>query len=160
MAISVTGGAGYIGSVMVELMRAKGEEVVVLDNLSRGHLASVDASVPFYQGAVGDRVLVARVCQGHRVEACIHFAALAYVGESVTEPKLYFENNVEQGIALLDALLGAGVRALSSLRPARPTASRSTSRLTSSIRNSRLTPTVGRSFFWKRSSRPMIALTG
>lgn len=110
MAILVTGGAGYIGSVMVELMRGKGEQVVVLDNLSRGHLASVDASVPFYQGGVGDRALVARVCQGHRVEACIHFAGLAYVGESVTEPKLYFENNVEQGIALLDALLGAGVR--------------------------------------------------
>lgn len=110
MAILVTGGAGYIGSVMVELLREKGEQVVVLDNLFRGHRAAVADSVPFYQGSIGDRTLVGRICTEHNIEACIHFAALAYVGESVSEPKLYFENNVEQGIALLDALLGAGVR--------------------------------------------------
>lgn len=110
MAILVTGGAGYIGSVMVELLREKGEQVVVLDNLFRGHRAAVADSVPFYQGSTGDRALVGRICTEHNIEACIHFAALAYVGESVSEPKLYFENNVEQGIALLDALLGAGVR--------------------------------------------------
>ncbi len=110
MAILVTGGAGYIGSVMVELLREKGEQVVVIDNLFRGHRAAIDASVPFYQGRVGDRALVERICVEHQIEACIHFAALAYVGESVKEPKLYFENNVEQGIALLDALLNAGVR--------------------------------------------------
>jgi UDP-glucose 4-epimerase len=110
MAILVTGGAGYIGSVMVEMLREQGEQVIVLDNLFRGHRAAVDGSVPFYEGNVGDRALVANICQRHQVEACIHFAALAYVGESVAQPKLYFENNVEQGVALLDALLGAGVR--------------------------------------------------
>src|SRR5262245_59832567 len=110
MSILVTGWAGYIGSVMVELLRSRAEKVVVLDNLMRGHRAAVDQAVPFYQGCVGDRELVASICREHGIDACIHFAALAYVGESVVEPKLYFENNVEKGIALLDALVGAGVR--------------------------------------------------
>jgi UDP-glucose 4-epimerase len=110
MAILVTGGAGYIGSVMVELLGDRGENVVVLDNLTRGHRAAVDQNVPFYRGCVGDSELVASICRDHDVDACIHFAALAYVGESVVEPKLYFENNVQKGISLLDALLEAGVR--------------------------------------------------
>lgn len=110
MAILVTGGAGYIGSVMVELLRESGEQVVVIDNLFRGHRAAVDPGIAFYQGRIGDRELVTRICAEHGIEACIHFAALAYVGESVKEPKLYFENNVEQGIALLDTLINAGVR--------------------------------------------------
>ncbi len=108
--ILVTGGAGYIGSVTTELLRARDERVVVLDNLSRGDRAAVAPEIPFYQGNVGDREPVARIAGEHEIEACIHFAALAYVGESVAEPARYFENNVEQGIALLDALIKAGVR--------------------------------------------------
>src|SRR5262245_22481454 len=110
MGILVTGGAGYIGSVMVELLRANNEDVVVLDDVSRGHSQAVAEGVPFYKGRTGDRELVKKICKEHNVEACVHFAALAYVGESVTDPKTYFENNVEQGIALLDALLESGVR--------------------------------------------------
>ncbi|MGH9834877.1 MAG: UDP-glucose 4-epimerase GalE [Blastocatellia bacterium] len=110
MAILVTGGAGYIGSVNVELLRARGKSVVVLDNLSRGHRVAVAPEVPFYEGDCGDRQLVERLVREREIEACVHFAAFAYVGESVVKPKLYFENNVEQGIALLDALLGAGVK--------------------------------------------------
>jgi UDP-glucose 4-epimerase len=110
MSILVTGGAGYIGSTIVEQLRAGGAKVVVLDNLSRGHRAAVDQSVPFHQGCIGDRDLVSKICREHSVESCIHFAALAYVGESVSSPSLYFENNVAKGIALLDSLLGAGVR--------------------------------------------------
>jgi UDP-glucose 4-epimerase len=109
MAILVTGGAGYIGSVMVELLQEKGESVVVIDDLSRGHRAAVDTSVPFYQRRTGDSSDVKRICKEHDIEACIHFAAFAYVGESVTDPQLYFENNVAQGIALLDSLLACGV---------------------------------------------------
>jgi UDP-glucose 4-epimerase len=112
MTVLVTGGAGYIGSVTVELLRTQGARVVVLDNLSRGHRAAVDADVPFYEGDIGDRALVRRIAQEHGVEACIHFAAFAYVGESVNEPARYFDNNVAQGMGLLDALMEAGVKRL------------------------------------------------
>lgn len=110
MAILVTGGAGYIGSVMVDQLLERGEKVVVLDDTSRGHAEAVGEGAAFYKGSIGDRDLVGRVCREHDIEACVHFAALAYVGESVSDPKRYFENNVGQGIALLDALLGACVR--------------------------------------------------
>ncbi|HKV05121.1 MAG TPA: UDP-glucose 4-epimerase GalE [Candidatus Acidoferrales bacterium] len=110
MTILVTGGAGYIGSVTVERLLAKGESVVVLDDLARGHRSAVDPGVPFYQGSAGDRALVARIASEHKIEACVHFAALAYVGESVLEPAKYFENNLGQGIALMGELMRAGVR--------------------------------------------------
>jgi UDP-glucose 4-epimerase len=110
MAILVTGGAGYIGSVTVELLKAQGESVVVLDNLSRGHRSAVDKEVPFYQGDIGDERIVARITSEHDIKACIHFAAFAYVGESVTKPEMYYENNVKQGIAFLSALMKANVR--------------------------------------------------
>jgi len=110
MAILVTGGAGYIGSVTVECLVSRGEQVVVLDNLSRGHRQALGAQVPFYQGDVGDKAVVAQIAREHKVESCIHFAALAYIGESVQEPQLYFENNVQKGITLVGSLLRAGVR--------------------------------------------------
>src|SRR5216683_5217182 len=110
MAILITGGAGYIGSAMVEKLVGSAASVVVLDDLRRGYRAAVSASVPFYQGRVGDRQLVQSICAEHEIDSCIHFAALAHVAESVTHPELYFENNVEQGLALLDSLMAAGVR--------------------------------------------------
>src|SRR5271168_3299796 len=110
MAILVTGGAGYIGSVTVELLRASGEQVVVIDNLTRGHREALDSDLPFYHGDVGDRDLVSRVVREHGVKSCVHFAALAYVGESVQKPARYFENNVGASIALMGALVQAGVR--------------------------------------------------
>jgi UDP-glucose 4-epimerase len=110
MAILVTGGAGYIGSVTVERLRAKGDTIVVLDDLARGHRAALDDDVPFYQGNVADRELLARIAKEHELESCIHFAAMAYVGESVAEPAKYFDNNVANGIALMGSLVQAGVR--------------------------------------------------
>ena len=110
MAILVTGGAGYIGSVTVERLTSKGESVVVLDDLAHGHRESFDAAIPFYQGSAGDRGLVARIVKEHAIESCIHFASLISVGESEKNPAEYFENNVGQGISLLGALLHAGVR--------------------------------------------------
>ncbi len=110
MAILVTGGAGYIGSATVERLRANGEQVVVLDDLVRGHRAALDADVPVYQGNIGDRELVARVAREHKIESCIHFAALIEVGESIADPAKYFENNVGQGIAFIGELLQQGVR--------------------------------------------------
>jgi UDP-glucose 4-epimerase len=110
MAILVTGGSGYIGSVTVERLRAKGEQVVVLDDLAHGHRAALDADIPIYEGKIGDRELVARISREHKLESCIHFAALIEVGESVADPAKYFENNVGQGIAFIGALALAGVR--------------------------------------------------
>jgi UDP-glucose 4-epimerase len=106
----VTGGAGYIGGVMVEQLREAGEGVVVLDDLTRGHRGALEEGVPFYEGSIGDGELVARICREHGIEECVHFAALAYVGESVAEPSRYFNNNTTQAAALLDALLSEGVR--------------------------------------------------
>src|ERR1044072_8066465 len=110
MAMLIAGGAGYIGSVTTELLRARGEAVVVLDNLSRGHRDAVTFEIPFYEGDVGDREIVKGIVREHAVDACIHFAAFAYVGESVNQPALYYENNVAQGIHLLSALVESGVR--------------------------------------------------
>ena len=110
MAILVTGAAGYIGSCTAELMIAQGEQVVVLDNLSRGHRQAVPSGATFYEGSVKDQRLVKRICRTHQIEACVHFAAFAYVGESVEKPALYYENNTVQGLALFQALIDAGVK--------------------------------------------------
>ena len=110
MAILVTGGTGYIGSVTVERLLAKGEQVVVLDDLAHGHRAALPPHIPFYQGKTGDGELVARIAKEHSLESCIHFAALIEVGESVTDPAKYFENNVGQGIAFLGKLVQTGVK--------------------------------------------------
>lgn len=112
MNVLVTGGAGYIGSVTVELLREKGYSVVVLDNLSRGFRPAVDTSLPFYEGNIGDKALVQSICEKHSIEACVHFAAFAYVGESVRDPSLYYQNNVASGINFLDALVASGVKKL------------------------------------------------
>ena len=110
MAILVTGGTGYIGSVTVERLLAKGEQVVVLDDLAHGHRAALPSNIPFYQGKTGDGELVARIAKEHSLESCIHFAALIEVGESVSDPAKYFENNAGQGIAFLGKLVQAGVK--------------------------------------------------
>ena len=105
MAILVTGGAGYIGSVVVEDLQAKGETVVVLDNLIYGHRQAVNESVPFYEGNIGDKNLVSQILREHKIEACMHFSAFAYVGESVEKPQIYYENNFVQTLRLLDVLI-------------------------------------------------------
>lgn len=109
MAILVTGGAGYIGSVVVEDLRANGSEVVVLDNLSRGYRAAVAPEVKFYEGSIGDSALVKRICRENGIEAAMHFSAFIAVGESVEKPAEYYENNTVQTQRLLDALLESNV---------------------------------------------------
>ena len=108
--ILVTGGAGYIGSVTTDLLLSRGERVVVLDNLSRGHRSALLKNATFYEGDIGDRELLKRITSEQEIDACIHFAALAYVGESVNDPARYFQNNVEHGIRLLDGLIEANVK--------------------------------------------------
>jgi UDP-glucose 4-epimerase len=110
MSILVTGGAGYIGSVVVDDLLAKGVEVIVIDNLVHGHRAAIDSSVPFYKGDIGDRAIVRNILQNHEITGCMHFSAFACVGESLEDPRKYFENNVTQTLGLLDSLLESGVR--------------------------------------------------
>lgn len=110
MAILVTGGAGYIGSVTVELLLEHGESVIVLDDLLHGHREALPPGVPLYRGRVGDRSVVERVLAEHEVEACIHFAALTYMGESVADPIRYYANNAAEGSLLLERLIAGGVR--------------------------------------------------
>jgi UDP-glucose 4-epimerase len=112
MAVLVTGGAGYIGSAFVEQLVAAGERVLVLDDLSRGHRAAVHPDAAFYEGRTGDRELVARIAREHPLDACVHFAAFAYVGESVREPGRYFDNNFTQAQVLFETLIAAGVKCL------------------------------------------------
>lgn len=110
MAILVTGGAGYIGSVAAEDLRSKGEEVIVLDNLSRGYREALPEDVKFCEGDIGDKDLVKKICAENDITACMHFSAFAYVGESVENPSIYYRNNTAQTVNLLDALLESGVK--------------------------------------------------
>ena len=110
MAILVTGGAGYIGSVAVDDLVDAGEAVVVLDNLSRGFRAAVNENTAFYAGDIGDRELVMRICREEDVTAVMHFSAFAYVGESVERPDIYYHNNVIQTAVLLDTIRECGVK--------------------------------------------------
>jgi len=110
MAILVTGAAGYIGSVVVEDLIKKGEKAVVLDNLSYGHKQAVDENVTFYEGNIGDSELVSLILKRHEIEACMHFSAFAFVGESVEKPQIYYENNFVQTLHLLDVLIANDVK--------------------------------------------------
>ena len=109
MSVLVTGGAGFIGSVVADQLRAHGEQVVIIDDLSRGHREVVDSDVPFYQDAVGDTEAVTRIVEEQKVDACIHFAGLIAVGESVAEPALYWRRNVAESISLFETLSNLGV---------------------------------------------------
>ena len=109
--ILVTGGAGYIGSHTVRLLSAQGHNVVVLDNLVFGHeQAIVDPQVELVVGDTGDRVLVARLFEEHAFDAVVHFAAYAYVGESVTNPLKYYRNNTAEPLTLLEVMEQAGCK--------------------------------------------------
>lgn len=109
--ILVTGGAGYIGSHTVRLLAGQGRRIVVLDNLVFGHEAAiVDEGVELVVGSVGDRDLVRALFDKHRFAAVIHFAAYAYVGESVTEPLKYYRNNTADALVLLETMREHGCR--------------------------------------------------
>ncbi|CAN5434336.1 UDP-glucose 4-epimerase GalE [soil metagenome] len=110
MAILVTGGAGYIGSVVVEDLRKNGEQVLVLDNLSYGHRQAVDKNITFYERSIGDEKLISQILKQHEIQACMHFSAFAFVGESVENPKIYYENNVGQTLRLLNVLIENNIK--------------------------------------------------
>ena len=108
--ILVTGGAGYIGSVVVDQLLERGFEVVVLDDLSTGHRQAVARGAAFVQGNVGNRELVDALLEGERIDAIIHLAAFALVAESVAQPRKYVTNNVTAARVLLESAVRTGVR--------------------------------------------------
>jgi UDP-glucose 4-epimerase len=110
MRVLVVGGAGYIGSVTVEQLILAGHRVVVLDNLRLGHRQAVHPEATLVQAELQDVATVTDLLRRHQIEAVMHFAAYSLVGESMQQPERYFGNNVAGTIALLDALLAAGVR--------------------------------------------------
>jgi UDP-glucose 4-epimerase len=113
MNLLVTGGAGYIGSHTVRALQCAGYRPIVLDNLVYGHRQIVEEvlKVPLVVGQVGDRALLDSLlngthpaCDGEPVRAVLHFAAYAYVGESMTDPAKYYRNNLADSLVLLEAL--------------------------------------------------------
>lgn len=110
MNVLVIGGAGYIGSHCVRQLQATGHYPVVLDNLVFGHRQAVAGDIPFYKGDLGDRPFVEDILAREKIELVMHFAAYAYVGESVQEPLKYYENNLAKPVTLLQAMRAQGVQ--------------------------------------------------
>lgn len=112
MKILVTGGAGYIGSIVVEELVAKGESVVVFDDLSQGHREAVHPEAQFVQGDLADRGQIDAVLSQHRPDAVMHFASRTLVGESMQQPFLYLGDNLTNGVNLFASMVAHGVRRL------------------------------------------------
>jgi UDP-glucose 4-epimerase len=112
MRVLVTGGAGYIGSVIVEALIHSGHQTVVYDSLERGHRGAVHPQAIFVSGMVQDRALLAQTLRDHGIEAIIHMAAYIEVGESVARPEAFFQNNVVGSLEVVRAMLDADVKKL------------------------------------------------
>src|SRR5581483_1055479 len=106
--ILVTGGAGYIGSHTAHLLKKRGYQPVIVDDLSRGHEDNV-RGFPFHRLNINDTDALAALMKSEDVQAAIHFAAYISVGESTKAPELYFRNNVSGSVSLLSAMVEAGV---------------------------------------------------
>jgi UDP-glucose 4-epimerase len=104
MAILVTGGAGYIGSICVEELLKQDFEVIVLDNLQEGHKEAVSPEATLFVGDIGDRFLLDRLFHDFQIETVMHFAAEATVEFSMKDPQIFFETNVTKGLVLLDVM--------------------------------------------------------
>lgn len=109
MKVLVTGGAGYIGSVTTELLLNGGNEVVVFDNLERGHRKAVDKRATFRLGDLREKERIFKVMADVKPDAVMHFAAYALVPESMEKPEIYFRNNVAGGVNLVEAMHRADV---------------------------------------------------
>src|SRR4051812_20526075 len=112
MRVVVTGGAGYIGSVVTEQLIAGGHDVLVIDNLTKGHRDAVHESAMFVQMDLLDRDPVAAALSHFGAHAVVHMAASSLVGESGQQPAKYYRNNVVAGLTLLDAMRDAAVSRL------------------------------------------------
>src|SRR3954463_11413929 len=110
MNVLVAGGAGYIGSHTVKRLKEAGHRPVIYDNLSRGHRTVVDIlKVPAVAADLNDRPTLVQTLREHNVDTVMHFAAYAYVGESVSEPLMYYQNNVATTVSVLETMKAAGV---------------------------------------------------
>ncbi len=109
MVVLVSGGAGYIGSHAVRALSAAGHTPVVIDNFSTGHREFV-SGISCVEADVGDKAAVAQAVKQYGVEAAMHFASFINVGDSVHDPRSYYENNVASGIRFISALQEAGVK--------------------------------------------------
>ncbi len=110
MNVFVTGGAGYIGSICTEELFNAGHQVTVFDNLTEGHRSAVDPRTKFIEGCLRDSKLVKQSLLDAKADAIMHFAASALVGESMTDPKKYFHNNMVNALKLADAAVECGVK--------------------------------------------------
>lgn len=109
MAILVLGGAGYIGSHTVYELIDRGEDVIIIDNLETGHIEAVHPKARFYKGDIRDRAFLDSVFEKENVEAAIHFAANSLVGESMTNPLKYYDNNLCGTKVLLESMVAHGI---------------------------------------------------
>jgi UDP-glucose 4-epimerase len=105
----VTGGAGYIGSVIVEKLLQEDEKVVVIDNLSQGHRNAVSSETVFIEGSIQDSDLVRETIKNYEVDALIHMAAETVIERSMSHPQIFFQENVINSSSLLDSMLECGV---------------------------------------------------
>jgi UDP-glucose 4-epimerase len=112
MRVLVTGGAGYIGSVVAEQLLKAGHHVVVWDNLVRGHRAAVPKKAEFVLGDLADQQRLAQLFRENKYDAVLHFAAFIEAGESMKSPERFFRNNTANTLTLLEAMLAAGVNRL------------------------------------------------
>ena len=110
MNVFVTGGAGYIGSVVAEELLQAGHRVVVFDNLSRGHRQAVPRNAELIKGELADRTLLDQLFRSRSIDAVLHLAALIEAGESMKAPETFFRNNSANALTLLEAMLGAGIK--------------------------------------------------
>jgi UDP-glucose 4-epimerase len=109
MRVAVTGGAGYIGSVVVEALVERGHSVLVIDNLCKGHRDTVPPAAEFSDIDLADGARLTRVLSDFSTDAVVHMAAYSLVGESVTDPAKYYDNNVTTGLSLLASMRVANV---------------------------------------------------
>lgn len=142
MAILVLGGAGYIGSHTVYELIDAGRDVVIADNLETGHIEAVHPKAKFYQGDIRNREFVDSVFESEHIDGVIHFAANSLVGESMTNPLKYYDNNLCGTKVLLESMVAHKLTRLFFLLRLRHTASRSACRFWRRTRPSRPTATA------------------
>lgn len=105
MKILVTGGAGYIGSFMIKHLLERGDEVIVVDNLERGHKDAIDSRAKLLQGDLLDRSFVSNVFANDKFDGVIHFAGYISMGESVENPFIYFQNNIFSSLNIMEEMV-------------------------------------------------------